>query len=74
MKTALRVTNPDDIVMELTVSMSLKHWKELQQQLPAGWPAWELSRTINDMVGQANKQFYPIPTAAQDLKTILDIP
>ena len=59
MRADFKVTNPDEIEMELTLTMSLKAWKELQEQLLGAWPAFTLARTISGMISQADKHFYP---------------
>ncbi len=55
----LKVLEPDTIKMELTMSMSLKDWKALREQLVREWPSSSLSLEITDMVSQAEKWFYP---------------
>lgn len=59
MRTDFKVTNPDEIEMELTICMSLKDWKELKEQLSKAWPSWDLGKQIRDMICQANCHFYP---------------
>lgn len=57
MKTKLKATNTKDIEFELTMTMTLERWQELQEQLSRDWPSWELSSAISDMVTQANKVY-----------------
>ncbi len=44
--------------MRLTITMGLKSWKELRNQLINEWPSSDLSRDIANLVGQAEKHFY----------------
>jgi len=60
MKSKFKAINPDEIEMELTISMSLKDWVELRGQVAKqGHPAWKLIMVITEMVAYANQHFYP---------------
>lgn len=55
-----KATNPDDMAFTLTVTMSLKEWKKLSEQIPGGQsPGWELRRDIARMVEHATTHFAP---------------
>ena len=58
MRAFFEVINTDKIEMQLTMTMVLKEWKELRNQLINEWPSSDLSRDIADLVGQAEKHFY----------------
>jgi len=59
MNASFRVTNQDEIEMEMVIKMTLKKWKELQKQLPEEWSAWAFSAKITDMISHASEHFYP---------------
>lgn len=52
------VINPDDIQCEMTVTMSLKEWKQIAASLGDAYPDWQLKGIITDLVMMAEKQFY----------------
>ncbi len=59
MKGLFNIVDPAEVEMELTLTMRLKEWKELQEQLNKDWPSCDLSSKITDMVVQAYKCFWP---------------
>lgn len=59
MKTYMKAADPDRIEMTLTVTMPLKQWRKLQEQLVSEYPSWDLSGQIADMVTQATRSFSP---------------
>lgn len=59
MNAFMEIKNPDSIEVSLTLTMKLKDWKELREQLPEKWPAWDIGSAITDMVRQAEVRFYP---------------
>lgn len=65
MKTRLFVENPDSIEMTLKVTMTVKDWCALRDQLSDSWPSWKLTASINDLLSQARKIF--IPSTPEDV-------
>ena len=59
MKAHMKITDPDRIEVTLTVTMPLKTWKELREQLSKDHPSWEFGSKITDMVYQINEHFTP---------------
>lgn len=59
MKTHLMVENPGEVEMTMKITMKVRDWEKLREQLANDWPAWDLSRNITDLLGQARKIFYP---------------
>ena len=57
MQTSFGPRNADEIEMEMTVSMPLKEWKALRNQLDGAWPSWKLSNAIGSLVRQAESNF-----------------
>jgi hypothetical protein len=54
MKAILRINDPDSIEFTLTVTMPLREWKRLREQLKHEYPAFKLSDAISEMVKQAS--------------------
>lgn len=48
MITTSRFINTDEYEIELTIKMTVRHWRELSGQLSEKWPSWDLSRHINE--------------------------
>lgn len=59
MKTRMEVTNPGEISITATITMSLKDWRALGEVLPDAHPYYKLSSEINSMTLQAGKTFFP---------------
>ena len=61
MKAEIRATNPAEIEMTMTITMSVGAWKLVRNDLRcANVPGSELGNTIRDLVGQAEKHFAPV--------------
>lgn len=58
MRSTFSIQDPDKIVATMTLTMPLKEWKQLKEQLSRDWPSYDFSRQISDLVGLAEKQFY----------------
>ena len=44
------------ILVTLTITMPLNHWKQLRSQLNDMWPGYDLRRAINDAVQKLEGQ------------------
>ncbi len=66
MKSTMVVEAPGEIEFTLSLTMPLKTWMHLREQLPrdGSWPSSDLRYAINDMVRQAQEKFYPAPQEA----------
>jgi hypothetical protein len=53
MRGTAKFPNPDDTVLELTVSATVKEWRDIMRQLPTSWPSWELGTLIADAIGKS---------------------
>ena len=59
MKTSFRARTPGTIEMELTITMEMRYWMRLQEQLerdgsgPSNYPAWKIASAIEDMIKAA---------------------
>ena len=64
MKARFMIENPDDIEATIKLTMTIKKWVELRDQLVNNYPSWELSSKISEVVSTARKVFY----AEQDIE------
>lgn len=65
MKARFMVENPDEIEATLKVTMTVKKWTELRDQLSNAYPSWQLSAAITDVITAARRVYYakelPLP-------------
>ena len=59
LRARMMVEQPDNIDMTLKLTMSIKEWCELRDQLNSGYPSWRLSSAITSMLVDARQVFYP---------------
>ena len=50
-------TRPEDIEMQLTITMNISEWIELAEQVDDKYPAWELAKAIKQMVNHSNAHY-----------------
>ncbi len=50
-------TNPNGVNFTLSMTMTLKEWMDLRDQLSKKYPSWDLSSKINEMVYFADKHW-----------------
>lgn len=55
----MHVSNPDEIELQLTATMTLKEWRELREQIMPGFVTLHFRNAIANMIDQAGAQFYP---------------
>lgn len=58
MKARFALDKPDAMEATIHITMTLKQWRELQEQLVNVYPSWELSSVITDVLMQAGLVFY----------------
>ncbi len=61
MKARFYVEKPEQAEATMVITMTIKAWKQLQQELTHVWPASELSMSISNLVNQAEKHFHLEP-------------
>lgn len=66
MRSTFKVEKPDTIELTMTITMSLKDWKQLSKDLQNTYPSWTLSGEINSMVHQASRNY--VPEAPEETK------
>ncbi len=59
MKAIFMIENPSEIEATMKITMTLKKWEELRQQLGKSYPSWKLSAMITDLLAQANNVYCP---------------
>ncbi len=58
MNARFMIENPDSIEATMKLTMTIKNWTELRDQLAIKWPSSDLSYAITDLLSQARKVFY----------------
>ena len=58
MKARFMIESPDEINATMKITMTVKEWTELRDQLDNKWPSWKLSSAISDVLSQARKVYY----------------
>ncbi len=54
MKARMTVINPDKIEATLSITMTIKDWKELRETMSNKYPAWHLRSAITDLIDKVN--------------------
>ncbi len=58
MKSRFMIENPASIEATLKVTMTIKQWTELRDQLTSAWPSWKFGQAINELLSAALKVYY----------------
>lgn len=58
MKTRMMIENPDAVLVTIKMTMPMKEWTDLRDQLANQWPSSNLSSHITDVVGQMRRIVY----------------
>lgn len=53
----LKLCNPDQAEASLTLTMTIREWKELRASLTNDYPAWRVGSMIGKLVAQASQAF-----------------
>lgn len=57
MKARFTIENPEEMQATIKITMSVKEWVDLCQQLDNKWPSSRLSAAISHVVYEANKTY-----------------
>ena len=57
MRARWNIENPDDMEATVKITMSVKEWKRLRDQLNNAWPSSRLGSAIDKVVTEANKTY-----------------
>jgi hypothetical protein len=55
MRGTFKIEKPEDIDLTLTVTMSLREWRVLKDQMTSDHPSWKLRGLIGDAVRKAEQ-------------------
>lgn len=58
MRSTFTVNKPDEVEMTLKITMPLKEWKNLKDQLCEKWPSSKLGITISNVIYKAELNVY----------------
>jgi len=58
MKIKGSLQNQDEMELTLSITMTLKEWKELQSLIPNKYPHWKLGSAITSAVIKASTSIY----------------
>ena len=53
MRGKFKLDNPDEMQASLTITMSVKQWRDLRDQLDSKWPSVRLAGFIGGLIRQA---------------------
>ena len=66
MKAILVIDNPQNVEATISLTLPLKDWKRLREQLKAyEYPSHDIIDAIDDLTRQAETRFYPKPPKEQ---------
>lgn len=54
---SMRVENPQDVSVTLSLTMSVDDWEIMLDQLDAKWPSWSLKSVIRRAVKKVRQEF-----------------
>lgn len=67
MKAVSKITNADEMIFAITLTASLKEWRQLREQLSTRtWPSQDVRDAIYSAIQQAEKVFYSQALDAQE--------
>ena len=59
MQTKIKLAVPQDALAVLTLTMTIKEFKELRQQVDdAKWPSWKVNEAIDEAISKAEKEIW----------------
>lgn len=61
MITQMKIDEPSNVNVTMTITMTVADWRNLKAQLNNQYPGWKLSQAISDMVDAVNTKFYAEP-------------
>jgi hypothetical protein len=58
MHTRIKLTVPQDAIASLTLTMTIKEFKEFRGQLVDKWPTWKVGEAIQEAISKAEKEIW----------------
>jgi hypothetical protein len=59
-RTSARVTNPDDVEVTMTVTMTAGEWTRLACELSGDWPAWSFRQAVKEALEKFSEAHYSV--------------
>lgn len=53
------IEKPEDIECTMKITMTVREWVALRDELKSSYPSWKLSHAIDSLVTDARKTYYP---------------
>lgn len=66
MHATMTVKEPGEIEVTASITMRLKDWEKLRDQLASAYPAWRLSDVISKMMADATQTLYASSESKED--------
>lgn len=58
MKASFKAEQPDNIEMTLTLTMTLREWRDLSAAIKQDYPGWKIKGIIHDLIDAATRHFH----------------
>ena len=58
MRAIFRLTDPKELEATMEITMTLKDWEEVRDQLASKWPSSQLSKAVGNVLHHATSLFY----------------
>lgn len=58
MRARFLIESPDQVEATMKITMTVKEWTELRDQLASVWPSSRLAQAINKVLSEARKSYY----------------
>jgi len=50
MRGQAKITNPDEAMLEITITAPIKEWRALIKDMPSVWPQWQFAVLVSDAI------------------------
>ena len=58
MRYRFSLDNPDDMRATLTITLTIKDWKAVAEEMGTTHPAWKVTAAIREMITRAETKFF----------------
>lgn len=58
MKARFMIENPKEIECTMEITMTVKEWEELRDQLVVKYPSFKLSKAVTSILNEVRKVYY----------------
>ncbi len=56
MKAVAKIQKPEDLILTVETSMTVRQWRELKTQLSSNYPSWKFGALLRDVIDRAIAQ------------------